>query len=133
MHRLLGVAALIVVTGCTSLPAPCPAGLNPMVRSELFFGRNVGTVEGVSDAAWQQFLEQEISPRFPDGFTVLASDGQWRGNEARTIAERGYVVHVIGEGSADELQKLHAIRAAYRGRFMQDLVLLVRADVCAGF
>lgn len=104
-----------------------------MQRSDVFFGRNIGTTEGVSDSAWQNFLDQEISPRFPDGLTLVASNGQWRGPDGRGVSERGLVLTLLGNGSMDEVRKLDDIRRAYRARFMQDAVLLVQTRVCAGF
>ena len=37
-------------------------------------GRNNQSGEVVDDAAWTRFLEDAVTPRFPDGLTVL--DGQ---------------------------------------------------------
>src|SRR5688500_17329335 len=47
------------------------------LRTTLYFGlaRPSGVV---SDANWQSFLRDEITPRFPDGLTVWEADGQWR-------------------------------------------------------
>ena len=32
----------------------------------------------VSEEEWRAFLETEVTPRFPDGLTVLTAYGQWR-------------------------------------------------------
>lgn len=137
MTRLLSAffccAVLCAAAGCAGTPANCAPGLNPMLRSDVFFGRNIGTVEGVNDTAWQNFLDQEITPRFPDGLTLVAGNGQWRGPDGRGVSERGFVLTLLGTGSADDTRKLDDIRRAYRTRFMQDAVLLVQTRVCAGF
>jgi hypothetical protein len=129
--RLGAVGAALLMCACAGVPGRCPPGLSAMTRSELFFGRNIGPVEGVSDAAWQSFLNEEISPRFPDGLTVFNSTGQWRGPDGRLISERGFVLSVVTRGSAEERRKVEEIRSAYRRRFMQEAVLLVEAPVCA--
>lgn len=103
-----------------------------MQRSHVFFGRNIGAAEGVNDAAWRTFLDEEITPRFPDGLTLVASNGQWRGPDGRSVTERGFVLTLLGNGSTDDAGKLDDIRRAYRARFMQDAVLLVQTRVCAG-
>ena len=101
-----------------------------MERLELFFGRNVMGREAVSDRDWQSFLEQEVTPRFPAGFTVLDSYGQYR-NAGGTIAmERSKVLIIIAAGNADESSRVSVIRDAYKRRFNQESVLLVTNQAC---
>jgi hypothetical protein len=129
----LGVAsAVLLASGCAGAPGACPAGLASMTRSELFFGRNIGAAEGVSDGAWRAFLDEVVTPRFPDGLTVFSSAGQWRGPDGRPVRERGFVLTVATPGGNEDRRKLEEIRSAYRTRFMQDSVLLVETRVCAG-
>ena len=52
-----------------------PTGLKPMTEADLYFGRNIGNTSGVGDDDWQRFVDEEITPRFPDGLTV--EDGNW--------------------------------------------------------
>ena len=54
----------------------CAAGANPAVEAELFFGRNIGGKLGVTEARWARFLAEEVTPRFPDGLTVLDGTGK---------------------------------------------------------
>jgi hypothetical protein len=129
---LLGCAAALILSGCAALHPSCPPRLAPMVKAELFLGRNIGATEGVSDAVWQSFLNEEITPRFPDGFTVLSSDGQWRGPDGRIVMERGLVLSVVTARIAEDRVKLDEIRSAYRARFMQDAVLMAETPACAG-
>ena len=124
--------ALMLGAGCATLPGNC-AGLTPMTRTELFFGRNIRAAERVTDAEWQRFLDEEITPRFPDGLTVLSSTGQWRQTDGHVITERGFVVAIVAPGSAEMQRNFDAIREAYRSRFSQESVLLVQAAVCADY
>src|SRR5258707_4700217 len=57
----------------------CNAPQRPMQQIELMFGRSIAGHLRVSGAAWSRFLAREITPRFPDGLTVLDAAGQWRG------------------------------------------------------
>src|SRR5260370_450493 len=57
----------------------CNAPQRPMQQIELLFGRSIAGHLRVSEAAWSRFLAREITPRFPDGLTVLDAAGQWRG------------------------------------------------------
>jgi hypothetical protein len=126
------VLAFVPLAACSTIPREaCPAGLQAMTRYELFFGRNIGPREGVSDEDWRVFAAAEIAPRFPDGFTVIDTMGQWRDDKGAVAGERGKEMIVIA--TMDEGAKLDAIRAAYKTRFKQDAVLEVRSSACAGF
>ena len=130
--RAAALLLCVVLAGCAhALPAACPAGLAPARTADLFFGRNIGATEGVSDADWQGFVEAEIAPRFPDGFTVSDATGAWRGPDGKSVRERSKRLFVIMK-DGDEA-KLAAIRAAYKLRFGQDSVLAFEGAGCAGF
>ena len=124
---LLFAAAL---AGCAHLPfSACPSGLHAAHIAELFFGRDTGGSEGVSDAAWKDFVDTEIAPRLPNGFTIAPAEGAWRGPDGKTVRERSFRVTVV---DPDE-SALAAIRGAYKTRFRQDSVLEVEQGACAGF
>ena len=55
---------------------PCPDGTERYAEYDLFFGRGKGGAEAMSDDAWARFLAREVTPRFPDGLTVLDGFGQ---------------------------------------------------------
>lgn len=97
-------------------------------RWVLYFGRNRSDGSVVSDADWQQFLDQTVSAEVPDGFSWLASHGQWRDESGKRWQEPGYQLIVL---SAEPLQaKIQAISAAYRQQFAQLAVLQERGKVC---
>ena len=132
-----GLVAIIggglLLTGCATLePASCPAGLKSVVETELTFGRNIGGVPGVSDADWGRFVDEEISPRFPEGFTVTDGQGQWRGPDGVIVREAAKILTVVFSGDDGSAAKLEAVRTAYKTRYRQDGVLLVRKQACAG-
>src|SRR5688572_26537686 len=53
-------------------------GAKPLARTELFFGLARPDGSRVSVDEFQQFLDQEVTPRFPAGLTLLGGDGQFR-------------------------------------------------------
>ena len=125
---------LLLLGACAGAPPPC-AGLpaNPMLRAELLFGR---TSHGapVAEPDWRRFLAETVTPRFPDGFTVLDGYGQWRQPATGNIvAEPSTVLLVLAPEGAATLNSLETIRAEYRRRFAQDSVGLVLAPSCAAF
>jgi hypothetical protein len=112
-------------------------GAEPWVRTELFFGtaRPDGTM--VSDAEWEQFLDTEITPRFPEGLTVLSGAGQWQEDDDSIVEERSKIVILLYPRAAIEEShtEIEEIRAAYEREFQQESVLRADDDrpVCASF
>ena len=115
------------LASCATAPAACPSGTPPMMQYELFFGGSPGAAD------WQTFLDAEITPLFPQGFTVLDAYGQWRGAEGRITRENSKELLVIAASGPEVARRLEAVRAAYRTRFRQESVLLVEMPVCAAF
>src|ERR1035441_5387891 len=66
-----------------------PAHGQHWVDTRLYFG--LGPAEapekGVSEAAWREFLDKEVTPRFPAGLSVMEVYGQWQG-KGSTSPER---------------------------------------------
>ena len=112
-------------------------GAEPWLRTELYFGaaKLDGTI--VTVAEWEAFLDAEITPRFPDGLTVLDGAGQWQEADGDIIEERSRVVVLLypRTAQAESHAEIEAIRAAYEQRFGQEAVL--RSDderpVCTSF
>ena len=102
-----------------------------MNQAQLFFGRNIAGGGMVSDDEWRRFLDEEVSPRYPAGFSVADIDGQYRNAGGGIVRERSKQLLIVGP-SGDET-KLNAIRDAYKRRFNQESVLLVESPVCAAF
>src|SRR5215216_6139779 len=109
-------------------------GATLWLRTELFFGTAKPDGTAVSAAEWEAFLDAEITPRFPEGLTVLEAAGQWQEADGDIVEERSKVVLLLYPPTAQEEShaEIEAIRAAYERRFGQEAVL--RADerpVCA--
>lgn len=98
-------------------------------RTELYFGllKRDGSV--VTEDEWKDFLDKQVTPRFPDGFTVLDGSGQYRDKKGVIAKERSKVLIVLyskkdrNTGGA----KLDEIRAAYVKQFNQESVM--RMDI----
>ena len=132
------IVLALALGGCVSVEhmvrAPaCPAGQESVRTAQLFFGRNVGGKPGVSQADFQKFVDQELTPRFPDGLTVMDGGGQWRGSENQLIREAAKVVLIVLPKKGDTTQRIEAVRSAYKTRFSQDSVLLVTQASCVSF
>ncbi len=109
----------------------------PWVRTELFFGTAKPDGTAISEAEWQTFVDAEITPRFPDGLTVLTGSGQWQGDDEEIVQERSKIVILLypREAIAESNAEIEDIRAAYEREFQQESVLRADDDrpVCASF
>ena len=74
-------ACFMLLSGCMAAPS-CLPGEEGFTESRLYFGRSIeGQPEpdAVTEADWADFVAAEVTPRFPNGFTVLDGAGHWRG------------------------------------------------------
>ena len=124
----------MLVAACTMTSAPdCPEGADPFVKYQLFMGRSNQTGEVVDDAAWAMFLEDTVTPRFPDGLTVYDARGQWRDSEGQIKKERTKVLVILAPPGEAGLRLIGEVSAEYRRRFSQQSVLQVVYDTCVTF
>jgi hypothetical protein len=131
-------AAIIFILACSvsanAQSLDCHPGLKPRAVAELLFGRNIGGRLGVSEAEWGHFVDREISPRFPDGLTVLDAKGEWRDTARKTLVhEPSKVVEIVLPGQPDDVARLQEIAAAYKSRFRQQSVGLLVRTACVSF
>ena len=91
--RALTLAAILLLPGCVTAGLPsCPGNARAQLRAEPIFGRGLKSGGEVGEAAWRRFLDREVTPRFPDGFTVIDASGQWRSPGAvKLVKERSKV------------------------------------------
>jgi hypothetical protein len=123
------------LSGCAVLGAPgCGPDGQPEMVAELVFGRNIGDSLGVSEADWNRFLEEEVTPRFPDGLTVMSASGQWRDTERGTVVQEPskVLVLVLGDEAKDK-PRVAEIASAYKQRFKQQSVLTMLRPACVSF
>jgi len=104
-----------------------------MLVVQMFFGQNDGK-RVIAPAAWQSFLRDDITARFPDGLTVFDAYGQWRDPKTSRLArERSKVVEIATSDTPDVHSKIEDIAAHYRVRFHQQSVGVVTMPGCARF
>jgi hypothetical protein len=100
---------------------------DPFARTELFFGRNKPDGTEVTKKEFDEFLAEVITPRFPDGLTVLEGRGQFLNSDGVVEKERSILLillYPIGARQEKNL-KIEEIRNLYKDRFNQQSVLRV--------
>ena len=145
----LGWLLVIALSGCAHPVAPAgaastaptlqgdaahPGQTQGWVDTKLYFG--LGPADhperGVSEQKWREFLDREVTPRFPDGLSVLDVYGQWL-SKGKTEPERlrSKVLVIDYRDTAENRAKIDAIRAAWKQMTGDESVLRVTepADV----
>lgn len=143
--RVAGLfAALLLLPALLVLAAPAqaeearpqdarPGELRPgvsvvMIETKLLFGLASADGSGVSEQEWTHFLANEVTPRFPEGLTVIAAYGQVKGEahgSAQVVQENMRLVLIYHPDTPDAARKLDDIRRLYSERFHQWGVLQV--------
>jgi len=133
LRVFIGVAVIALAPKLVAQPLSCPAPEKPMLRADLYFGRATDGAAVVSEKQWADFVSAELTPRFPDGLTVLDGLGQWRDPSGRIVREPSKIVIIVMPNGETAHQRLEAAAAAYKQRFHQQSVGVVTRPVCAEF
>jgi len=111
-----------------------PAKTQGWVDTQLYFGLGPAddASKGVNEQAWRDFLDKEVTPRFPAGLSVLDVYGQWQGKEEKAperIRSKDLIIDY--PKTAENEAKIEAIRAAWKKKTGDQSVLKVTqpADV----
>lgn len=91
----------------------------------LYLGRLIGDTGMVSDSAWNVFLKDVVTPRFPNGLTVYRADGQWRDAKGSIIREPALVLELMHVPDAATEARVAEVAEAYKKTFAQDAVMRV--------
>ncbi len=127
--RWLVLAALLAVGACT-LPAvqtgaaSCAAPLRPALQVDLYFGE-------VSPTDWRAFLDEDVTPRFPDGLSVQDIYGQYRDRQGKIERERSKLLVIVVFDAPAHASRVQAIVDSFRRRHKQESVLRVERPICA--
>lgn len=117
-RHLIGALASLSLS-CATLP-----GGQDCVRTELYFGTQVKGGGTVSESDWIAFLADVVTPRFPQGLTVLEGAGQWQG-QAGPVREQTHILILLQPLTTGNNEAIEQIRKAYKDRFHQDSVMRV--------
>lgn len=94
-------------------------------RTELYFGMSRPDGKMVSDDDFEKFLADTVSPRFPDGFTVMNAQGHWREQTGLQRTEPSRILVIFRPVNSETGRAIEEIRSAYKTRFAQKAVLRI--------
>lgn len=99
----------------------CPESMSPWVTFNLYFGRgDRDNPDAISEDNWKIFLEEVITPRFPDGLTVIDVYGQHYDPAVNKVfSEKTKLLNVLVpyEALDSATSRVSEIETAYLERF----------------
>ncbi|MFD7069393.1 DUF3574 domain-containing protein [Streptomyces sp. NPDC059913] len=136
------VAYATLGTGGSTAPkaaaaaAPALARGRAYIETRLLFGtERPGGGPAVTDRQFMAFIDEEVTPRFPDGLTVQDGRGQWRDSHGVIERERSYELTLLYPVSEARVRdaRIERIRDAYERTYAQDSVVRVDERTTADF
>ncbi len=95
--------------------------------NRFYFGMNKPTGGAVTEQEFNQFLQQEISSRFPKGLTLFETKGQWQDANGTVERENSRVVEIVCDDTPENRDKVAAIAAKYKVLFTQEAVMVIKS------
>ena len=133
----LAAAAVLILLGVGCAAAeqdPCPEGTDPFTELNVYFGQEKGDGGTVTEEEWRAFLAETVTPRFPDGLTVLDARGQWFDtSEGRLYVESTKLLNVLVPADSTDagMESVRQISDTYKQRFDQQAVFITNLPACA--
>ncbi len=119
---------LVFIGLCLGLVACAPKATvkSSWVEDTLYFG--LSTSQGpVTSSQWDAFLNNEVTPRFPDGLTVLDAKGQWKNAKGTIGKDPTKVLILVHPDTSAEDQAIPALIDIYKKEFRQESVMKIRS------
>ena len=86
----------------------------------------------VTEAQWNRFCNEYVTPAFSDGYTTIQSAGHWKSKERSVpVHEKSRIIVVAAPANAQG--KIRDLAKRYRQLFKQECVLVVTTDAAAEF
>ena len=102
------------------------------IKTELYFGLSKpGGVVGDDD--FNEFIDTAVTPRFPDGLTLLRGRGQFRDASGTIVEEGSRLLILLYPFSKTASNRVDRIREEYITAFQQQSVLRVDEMSCVSF
>lgn len=104
-----------------------------LTKDELYFGLSKPGGLTVSEVEWQLFLNRVITPRVPEGLTVMDAYGQYLNQDGNLTREKTKLVILIYKNSPTKNSQIEEVIASYKQAFQQESVLRVTSTVRSSF
>lgn len=112
-----------VLGACSQHEAVDPCFIGQISR--VYLGQQTPS-GAISDADFQQFITDVVTPKFPSGFTLLSGEGQWRGKAGEMHREATRVLEIAHDHNPYTRARVHDLANDYKRRFAQQSVLVTQ-------
>jgi len=132
-HPVLICLALLLCCcpGCTGGVAT--TGTPGWVASEIYLGSNIPGGGEVSEQQFSEFLATQVTPAFPAGLTVYDAYGQMQDSSLQIVKQKTKVLLLVHEDSAAGAAAVKQVILAYRSRFGNPQVMLMKVGITPEF
>jgi hypothetical protein len=150
-HAFLTLVLSVTLAGCAHHPvSTAPVAVAPTlsgdanhpvrtkgwVDTKLYFGLGPADrpEKGISETQWRDFLDKQVTPRFPSGLSVVDVYGQWQGKDQPTPERlRSKMLIIDYPDTQENRDKIEAVRAAWKQQTGDQSVLRVTDPVDVSF
>ena len=87
----------------------------------------------IAAADWQRFVDEQITPAFSEGLTILDASGQYKNRSGTVSKEPAKMVILVYKNSAEKDAAIRTLIDSYKRQFHQESVLWTSAKVDARF
>lgn len=135
MTRILVCILLLASVSGSSPTVLRPRASSPELwaRTELYFGTNKPDGTAIPEADFRGFLDSEITPRFPDGLTLVTGYGQFKNAAGAIVQERSFLLILFYPAAEESSRNIEEIRERYKRAFRQESVLRVDSGSFVSF
>jgi hypothetical protein len=93
-----------------------------LMRTELVFGMSRSSGPDITETEFQSFVDDRITPRFPEGLTVLTGNGQFKDPSGTIVQEKSKVLVLLYPFNKQSITRVEDVRAEYKAMFQQQSV-----------
>ena len=134
MRLIMAILLTASLAACTTADSDHACTGTSQVETRLYLGLSQPNGPNVTATAFARFLKAEVTPRLPEGYTLLDGQGFWREDRSgKTISEPSRVLVHLHDASPAKNSTLDAIAAAYKQAFHQEAVLRTDTRTCVAF
>ncbi len=119
LMRSASIVLALLLTACATT-VPQATSQHPVLVDRLFCGLEIPGGGMVSEAELQQFFDEVVVPKFPDGFTVYRAEGVFQRDHEPSV-----IIEIIHDPDQRISRDVEEIAQEYRRRFRQTAVLRV--------
>lgn len=134
LFRLIATIGLVITLyACSSMPTrPCSNETQVAIYDLLYFGS--AKPNGlIAPAEWVKFLNDTVTPRFPQGLSVWDASGQWRSANGVILREPSHILNLVHSDNELAEKAVQEIIDVYKFSFQQKSVLRIKTQACQSF